>query len=93
MLEKNFDVRGQFAERSKSPQPVRRSARLARNQKRTGRWRNDQKQRKEAAEAVKRSEQAASSGTRGPRGEGRDNSTAEPAGGLGSVEHEKNKTD
>ena len=48
MLDNDFERLGRSSSRSKSPQLPRRSARLARNQKRTGRWRNDTRQRKDA---------------------------------------------
>ena len=67
MLENDLDIPGQSAPRSKLPQPARQSARLARNQKRTGRWRNDVRQRKDAEEATRRSERAASAGERNTR--------------------------
>ena len=91
MLENDLNIPEQSVSRSKSPQLPRRSARLARNQKRTGRWRNDVKQRKDAEEASRRSERAASAGERNTRRGARNARSAEPARGSSAVEREKNK--
>ena len=54
MLEGDLNRLGKSAPKSKPQKPARRSARLARSQKRTGRWRNDVRQRKEVEEASRR---------------------------------------
>ena len=56
MLEEDLNKLGTSAPKSKPQEPARRSARLARSQRRTGRWRNNVRQREEAEEASRRAE-------------------------------------
>ena len=91
MLEDDLNRLGQNVPRSKLPKPARQSARLARNQKRTGRWRNDVRQRKDAEEATRMSERAASAGERSTRRGAKNGKSSGAAQGSSAFEHKKNR--
>ena len=68
MLEEDLSRLGTSAPKSKPREPARRSARLARSQRRTGQWRNKVRQREEAEEASRSVKQAGSSREHRSRG-------------------------